>query len=76
MKTIGSVISGSVISGQKPEARLVLLGEASRYETLAARAALKAVTGDPANCLANVQIARDHALRAETYKAAADLING
>jgi hypothetical protein len=51
-----------------------MLGEASRYETLAARAALCAVTGEPANRQANEQLARDHLTRAETYKAAARLL--
>jgi hypothetical protein len=38
---------------------LCLLGEATRYETLAARAALCAVLGDPAKRQANEQIAKD-----------------
>ncbi len=51
--------------------RVILCGEAARYETLAARAALLAVTGNPGERERNEQLARDHLLRAETYKDAA-----
>jgi hypothetical protein len=55
---------------------LKLHGEASRYDTLAARAALRAVTGDPRKRETEERLAREHALRAETYLAAAALLNG
>ena len=55
----------------KPHLRL--LGESARYETLAARAALRAVTGDPRKREEHERLAREHALRSETYAAAAGL---
>lgn len=54
---------------------LKLLGEASRYEKLASDYALKAVTGDPKDRASNECLARDHLLRAQTYKDAARLLD-
>ena len=55
------------------KAAFKLHGEASRYDTLAARAALRAVTGDPRKREEHERLAREHALRSETYAAAAGL---
>jgi hypothetical protein len=50
-----------------------LLSEADRFKALAAHAALCALTNPPQR-EANELIARNHLLRADTYKAAAALI--
>ena len=53
---------------------LKLLGESSRYKTLAQEAALRAITGDREKRASEECLARDHLLRSETYAAAARLI--
>ncbi len=65
---------GLKLLAMKISPSLKLLGEATRYEVLAAQLALKAVTGDPAKRAENERLARDHAIRAETYAAAARLL--
>jgi len=53
---------------------LTLLGESSRCRTLAEQAALRALIGPIDNRPDEAEAARAHAIRAETYKAAARLI--
>jgi hypothetical protein len=56
----------------KPSLRL--LGESSRYKVLAQEAALRAITGERENRVSEECLAHDHLIRAETYAAAAKLI--
>lgn len=57
----------------KPSQRL--LSEAARYELLAQKAALRAILGDREKRASEECTARDHMLRAETFKAAARIID-
>jgi len=53
---------------------LKLRGESSRYKTLAEQAALRALIGPSEKQAEEAKLAREHALRSETYAAAARLI--
>jgi hypothetical protein len=52
-----------------------LLEESDRFRALAKEAALKTITGDPKDRADQEHKAREHLLRAETYKDAATLID-
>ena len=54
---------------------LKLRGESSRYKTLAEQAALRALIGPEDKQAAEAKLAREHAMRSETYADAARLID-
>ena len=53
----------------------LLTTESGRYRALAKEAALKTIIGDPKDRAGHERKAREHLLRAETYKDAAAIID-